>query len=96
MNSPIPQPPKKSSMAMAQMRGIRIGDLIEKLTNAKKQHGDLFVMMTVDVMGANGEKRSMIKAVWKGDIGLASNGERVLVLQPGGESTVQNAPLVGG
>lgn len=73
------------SLQIGKMRGIKISELIEKLGNAKLQHGDLYVMMSVSVQGDGGKTHNMVKPVWKGDIGLLSNGEKSLVLQPGGE-----------
>lgn len=88
-------PPNSSpKLHLGKMRGIKIGDLIEKLSNAKAQHGDMFVMMSVTVQG-NGKTHAMVKPVWKGDIGILSNGEKALVLQPGGEFIAPEATKVG-
>ncbi len=64
-------------MSIIKKRGMSVAKLAEVLTNMTREgHGDLTVMLDVEKNG-----HQLITTIGRGDIGLASDGRKVLVLR---------------
>lgn len=71
---------------LGKRRGLTIKQLAETMTNLSQQgHGDVMVYLP-----AMEDQKRLAKPVWRGDLALTSDGDRVLVLQPSDDFT---APL---